>query len=636
MNFKKLLPFAYLALSGTAFGQGTWSQFNSPVGFRPCSMLQLTDGSILIGEDYDGPRWFKLKPDANGNYATGTWTATANSPLNRLYFGESTLGDGRVIMSGGEYSGPNFTANWTNQTHVYDPVANTWTAITPPAGWGGIGDPPHSVLPDGRYMQGNAFNALTTFFNPTTNTFTPGPTKLDSGSEEGFVLMPEGTLVCPQGVASPNAEKYVPSTNTWVSAGTLPWSIYEASSREPGAGVAIPDGRMFHTGGTGNTVIYSQGLLPTMPGSWVRGPKFPIIATKQVGCKDSMSSLLPNGKVLIIAGPVTGVAGDFLGPTYFFEYDPVTDLLTRVSDAADSAAIPYEGRLIILPNGQIAYSNGTAKIQLYTPTTGPSAAWRPAITWAPPTASPGQTINVFGTQINGLSEGSSYGDEGVPATNFPLVKFVNTSTNAVTFGRTHHHSTMGIATGSVVHYTQCEIPATLATGNYNMFVVANGISSAVGRAINIDAGRRLITGHVNLGDWPQTTQNLSVHVTVVTDLATTPTDIPLDKNGDYRLPYDPGTTAQVTVKVRGSHWLQRSQTVTAGTTGASVTHSLINGDATPDNVVDLSDYTNIIVAFNAVPASANWNPNADLNGDSVIDLTDYTIVVTNFNAVGDN
>jgi hypothetical protein len=60
------------------------------------------------------------------------------------------------------------------------------------------------------------------------------------------------------------------------------------------------------------------------------------------------------------------------------------------------------------------------------------------------------------------------------------------------------------------------------------------------------------------------------------------------------------------------------------------------GDAVEDNVIDLSDYTVIATAFNALPSSGNWNVNADLNEDGVVDLTDYTFIAVNFNSLGDN
>ncbi|MCE9559504.1 MAG: hypothetical protein K8R88_11185 [Armatimonadetes bacterium] len=90
------------------------------------------------------------------------------------------------------------------------------------------------------------------------------------------------------------------------------------------------------------------------------------------------------------------------------------------------------------------------------------------------------------------------------------------------------------------------------------------------------------------------------------------------------------------VYIKGGTFLSKKAGTFNVTSGATnVDAVLANGDATGDDIVDLSDYTSVVVAFNAGPADTNWDQNADLNGDNIVDLTDYTIVVSAFNAVGD-
>lgn len=630
MKFRHLFGAALPLLTTIAGAQGTWSTFNAPAGFNPVTMIQLTDGSIMMGEDFDSGQWYKLSPAANGNYSTGTWTALTTCPVWRLYYGIGVLADGRVICSGGEYVSN--AAVWSNRTHVYDPVTNSWTEITAPAGWGNIGDPPHAILPDGRYYTSNAVNNKTAFFNPATNVFTPGPNKTDSGSEEGFVLMQEGTLVNPMGVNSPGSEKYNPATNTWFNSGNLPVSVYEASSREPGSGLSLYDGRMFYPGGTGHTVIYTQGPLPSSAGTWIQGPDFPIIATKQVGTKDSMSTMLTNGKMMILAGPVDGVAGNFLAPTYFFEFNPTTNTMAQVTSAPSSADPPYVGRVLTMPNGQMLFSHGANQLQVYTSTNPtPNNAWRPTVAWAPAVAAANNQINVFGTQINGLSQGASYGDEGVPNTNFPLVRLVNTSTNNVYYCRTHDHSTMGIAPGAAIEYTRANLPAGIPAGNYNLFVVANGIPNLTGRPIQVVASTTIINCHVVLQNWIMSPKGMVVTVTV----NGTPYSAMLDSNSDFSLPV-PSTGASATIKIKGSHWLQKTQsaTLTAGGT-LSLNASLVNGDAASDNVIDLGDFDTFALAYGSSAGDVNYNSNADFDGDGTIDLGDFDILARNFGLEGD-
>jgi hypothetical protein len=93
-------------------------------------MIQATDGSILV-QAYDGQSWMKLTPDAKGSYINGSWSTLAPEPIARLYFASQILTDGRLIVVGGEYSGPGLLPNWSNTGEIYDPLTNAWTLIAP-------------------------------------------------------------------------------------------------------------------------------------------------------------------------------------------------------------------------------------------------------------------------------------------------------------------------------------------------------------------------------------------------------------------------------------------------------------------------------------------------------------------------
>ena len=115
---------------------------------------------------------------------------------------------------------------------------------------------------------------------------------------------------------------------------------------------------------------------------------------------------------------------------------------------------------------------------IYTPDGAPDPAWRPTITSVPTALHPGSTYTLHGRQINGLSQAVIYGDEGAMATNYPIVQLTDTATGAVTYCRTHGHSTMGIQTGAVVHSTQFTVPSGAPLGGAHLRVIANGIASA--------------------------------------------------------------------------------------------------------------------------------------------------------------
>jgi hypothetical protein len=49
----------------------------------------------------------------------------------------------------------------------------------------------------------------------------------------------------------------------------------------------------------------------------------------------------------------------------------------------------------------------------------------------------GNTYTLTGSMFRGVSQGSSYGDDAQSATNYPMVRITNNSTNHVCWGRTH-------------------------------------------------------------------------------------------------------------------------------------------------------------------------------------------------------
>ena len=117
---------------------GQWVKVANNPGFGASTMLLLTDGTVMVQEE-GGVRWKKLTPDAHGSYVNGTWSDLAPMHHTRRYYASAVLRDGRVLVSGGEYSD---AGSETNATEMYDPVNDTWTEISAPTGWSRIGDSP--------------------------------------------------------------------------------------------------------------------------------------------------------------------------------------------------------------------------------------------------------------------------------------------------------------------------------------------------------------------------------------------------------------------------------------------------------------------------------------------------------------
>src|ERR1700757_1471305 len=96
-------------------------------------MLLMPDGSVMILSANDNQTWVKLTPDVYGNYVNGTWSVVGKMNIPRLYFASQVLQDGRVWITGGEYTGPYYDSNITGSSETFDPATgtSTWNANFP-------------------------------------------------------------------------------------------------------------------------------------------------------------------------------------------------------------------------------------------------------------------------------------------------------------------------------------------------------------------------------------------------------------------------------------------------------------------------------------------------------------------------
>src|SRR5262249_35845658 len=143
---------------------------------------------------------------------------------------------------------------------LYDPVANSWTNVNPPAGWSTIGDAQSVVLFNKTFMMANCCTREAALFNESSLTWTPtGSGKFDENDEEGWVLLPNGKVLAvdayvdvndPHGT---NSELYDPASGSWSSAGSTVAQLWDhTGSYEEGPGVLRPDGTVFWTGANGS------------------------------------------------------------------------------------------------------------------------------------------------------------------------------------------------------------------------------------------------------------------------------------------------------------------------------------------------------------------------------------------------
>lgn len=444
---------------------------NQPSGYAGAMLLE-TNGSVMV-QDLQSNVWWQLTPDANGSYVDGTWSQLASMPGDYAptWYASAVLPDGRVIVEGGEYNGTSTKPVWTNRGAIYDPISNKWATVSPPSGtgWKSIGDASSTVLANGTFMLSSCCSESAALLNENTLTWTKtGTGKADDNNEEGWSQLPDHDVltVDVNNTASPrNTELYSPTTGAWSSAGNTPVSLVDRSSAEIGPQVLQPDGNVFAVGANGADASYD-----TKDGKWSTAPSLPVIGGKQYDVADGPAAVLPDGDVLVDASP-----GVYKEPSHFFVYDGTN--LSQVADPPKAnEQSSYDGLMLMLPSGQVLFDD-LGRLVVFNAGGTPHASWAPKVTSVPSTLAAGGTYKVTGTQLNGLTQDSGYGDDYQSATNYPLVRITHSATGRVTYARTSGMTSMSVTPGTASS-ADFTLPAGTPKGAGTLVVVANGIPSA--------------------------------------------------------------------------------------------------------------------------------------------------------------
>lgn len=366
--------------------------------------ILLTDGSVLVIDTVLGPVTkkqfplysyiaygdvWKLTPDINGSYVNGTWKQVASFPKGYapVDFASAILPDGRLIIMGGEENFIDFT--YTATGVIYDPVADTWTAVPPPPFFTPdkfdilyydlyfnknvlfplqqynvngqmvtltVGDASSVVLPEdkgnGQFMVANTlgYNAallkITKGQNgqPETYSWTEVAKngKFDTNSEEGWTLLPNGkiltidTYISQQGVGI-----FCPSFIT--TCNTYPYQPYPVSAT--------------------NSEIYDPAT-----DTWTTaGSTLNSLTDNQLE-ETGTAALRPDGTVWATGSSVFGNTSFYDSKTGVWTVGPK---FPYISDVVNGSAVGQlgasDGPASLLPNGNVlvAASNGFTAGPLY-------------------------------------------------------------------------------------------------------------------------------------------------------------------------------------------------------------------------------------------------------------------------------
>jgi hypothetical protein len=384
-------------------------------------MLLMPDASVMILSADDNQTWVKLTPDIHGSYLNGTWSTVGKMNIPRLYFASQVLQDGRVWVSGGEYTGPYYDPNITGSGEIYDPATNKWTftenfpvcqpaTATNPTGARTVNVHSDVVLTTGSpivtgiystdrirpgwAVTGAGIPASTTVLSvdsPTAVTISKnatttgpsiavrfrGPTTTCFGDEPS-VLLPGGNILGGN-IFAPTPYIYSIAANTWTPAAT---KVYNDRSDEEGWAV-LDDGRVLNydlfksvnaNNGNGYAELYnpaSNSWAPISPVDGTANGALPVLSSTALGFELGPLLRLQDGRMVVVGANEhtaiytpssnTWAAGpDILGPLSN-KFGTINDAKFGADDAP-VAALP-NGHLIIGtdagPNPIVLSSNTT-------------------------------------------------------------------------------------------------------------------------------------------------------------------------------------------------------------------------------------------------------------------------------------
>lgn len=313
---------------------------------------RLADGKLLFmgGEDeIEG----SLRKAGYFDYQTETWTEIGSMNRRRWYPSAIQLGDGSVIVFGGQTSPADVGSN-DDTIEFYDPGSGLWAMA------GGQNIP-------GQYEE--AYNRVH--------------------------LMPDGRIF--QSGHLPDSYYYDPVAGTW----TLVDRTELGKARGNSASVRLQDGRIFIIGGDNEIAkeIYrsAEVIDLTQP-----TPRWQSAASMTTARSFIDAVVLPDGNVLVVGGDESSGSRSLVPELY----DPATNSWSDMAPFTIERG--YHSTTLLLPDGRVIVSGGeghqgtghgtghfgeSAKFEIWNPYYLFSTA-RPQIQSLPSVAGYGQTVSM--------------------------------------------------------------------------------------------------------------------------------------------------------------------------------------------------------------------------------------------------
>jgi len=496
---------------------GTWSNLASmstPRLYYGSNVL--TSGKVwLLGGEYSGFPLLLNITNTGEIYdpLTDAWSPIARHP-------EPQFGDDPTMLVGhnkilaGSFS--------TRNTYLYDIASNTWSGPIPKVYDDPSDEETWVKLPHGGVLTYDLFQSIRTGgayaerydfqanrwvgISPSDGTASGTIPQLSSatlGAELGGVVHLTDGRIFVIG-ATGHTAFYTLSTNTWTPGPDIIGTLSGRSAifgADDAPAAVMPNGHVLLSADAGPSGFTSTGNITT--GSNII-TNIPSTAILQVGWKaqgtgipsnafitsvDSASQVhINNAATATITNDSIQWGGIFSNPVQIFDFDSATNTISPVSPSISDPILAttsaFVTRMLVLPTGQVLFSDSSRQLWIYTPDGGPDEAARPIIDTI--TYDGRGVFTLTGRQLNGQSAGSSYGDDAESDENYPIVRLVRAG--IVYYGRTSNWSNTGVATGDVTETVNFTLPAQLTTpGDYSVEVIGAGIASFPG-SLSITAG----------------------------------------------------------------------------------------------------------------------------------------------------
>ncbi len=452
----------HISAKATATGNEVLTFAGTPAAcFGDDPSILIPGGNILAGNLLAGSTY-------KYSIATNSWSFAANKVYDESSDEEgwTKLPDNTVLnydLFQSVFAGAGYA-------EIYNPASDSWSSISPADGTANgtlpvLSSPdlgyelgPVLRLQDGRVIVIGA-NNLTALYTPSANTWAAGP------HIEGTLSNPFGTISAAFG-ADDAAAALLPNGHVILAADAGPNPITSHGNTTKGSDVItnIPSTAGLQVGWAVAQADGKNDVIP--PGT-------------SIDSVDSATQIHISNKALATTKDLGLVFGGiFSTPTEVFDFNPNAGTITPVSPALSDPNLPtipaYVTRMLVLPTGQLLFSDSSNQLWIYASDGAPNPSLRPVINNV---AYNGKGLfTLTGKQLNGQSDGSAYGDDVQSDENYPIVRLVNSSGN-VYYCRTTNWSSTAVAGGSTPETVNFTLNRSVKPGNYSLIVSGAGISS---------------------------------------------------------------------------------------------------------------------------------------------------------------